>query len=95
MWEDIQRQVAAARRKYPEDQDRLVLKVTIDEEELSVQPLRHYLFLFNGLSENEIVDRLSSWPDPRGHLKRSIFIKADLIQPAYCIRHGDGANAQP
>lgn len=95
MWEDVQRQVAAARRKYPEDQDRLVLKVTIDEEELSVQPLRHYLFLFNGLSENEIVDRLSSWPDPRGHLKRSIFIKADLIQPAYCIRHGDGANAQP
>lgn len=82
-WEDIQSQVAAARRKYPQDQDRLVLKVTIDEEELSVQPLRHYLFLFNGLSENEVVDRLSSWPDPRGDLKRSFFCSVIAINDRY------------
>ncbi|KAG2149091.1 uncharacterized protein EDB93DRAFT_360443 [Suillus bovinus] len=69
-WEDIQSQVDAARREYPQDQDRLVVKVTVHQEEVSVRPLRDYLFLFNGLSENEVVDRLSSWPDPRGHLRR-------------------------
>ncbi|KAG1883350.1 hypothetical protein F4604DRAFT_1737716 [Suillus subluteus] len=82
-WGDIQSQIAAARCKYPQDQDRLVVKITIDEEELSVLPLRHYLFLFNGLSENEVVDRLSSWPDPRGHLQRSFFCSVIAINDRY------------
>ncbi|KAG1895353.1 uncharacterized protein F5891DRAFT_1058987 [Suillus fuscotomentosus] len=82
-WSDIQDQVAAARCKYPEDQDRLVVKITIDKEEISVQPLRQYLFVFNGLSENEVVDRLSSWPDPRGHLRRSFFCSVIAIHDKY------------
>ncbi|KAG2131314.1 hypothetical protein DEU56DRAFT_813932 [Suillus clintonianus] len=82
-WGHIQSQVAAARRKYPQDQERLVVKITIDEEEVSVQPLRHYLFLFNGLSENEVVHRLSSWPDPRGHLRRSFFCSVIAINDRY------------
>ncbi|KAG1839547.1 hypothetical protein DFJ58DRAFT_811997 [Suillus subalutaceus] len=72
-WGDIQSQVAVARCEYPQDQDRLVVKITINKGEVSVLPLRYYLFLFNGLSENEVVDRLSSWPDPRGHLRQSFF----------------------
>lgn len=83
MREDIQSQIVTARCEYPQDQDRLVVKVTIDKAEVSVQPLRHYLFLFNGLSENEVVDRLSSWPDPRGHLRRSFFCSVIAITDRY------------
>ncbi|KAG1839548.1 hypothetical protein DFJ58DRAFT_811998, partial [Suillus subalutaceus] len=82
-WGDIQSQVAVARCKYPQDQDRLVVKINIDDEELSILPLRHYLFLFNGFSENEVVDRLSSWPDPRGHLQRSFFCSVIAINDRY------------
>ncbi|KAG0695602.1 hypothetical protein DFH29DRAFT_264369 [Suillus ampliporus] len=72
-WEDIQKLIADARRKYPQDQERLVVEVTVDKAEVLVQPLRHYLFLFNGLSEDEVVDSLSSWPNPRGHLHQRTF----------------------
>jgi hypothetical protein len=80
---DIESQILTARSKYPQDQDRLVVKVTINEGEVSVRPLRDYLFLFNGLSENEVVDRLSSWPDPRGHLQRSFFCSVIAITDRY------------
>ncbi|KAG1796326.1 uncharacterized protein HD556DRAFT_1360590 [Suillus plorans] len=68
-WDNILRLVAAAQCEYPEDQKRLVVELALDKHEESVRPLRDYLFLFNGLSENEVVDRLSSWPDHRGQLQ--------------------------
>ncbi|KAG2104736.1 uncharacterized protein F5147DRAFT_263433 [Suillus discolor] len=68
-WDNILRLVAAAQCKYPEDQERLVVELALDKRQESVRPLRDYLFLFNGLSENEVVDRLSSWPDTRGQLE--------------------------
>ncbi|KAG0695603.1 hypothetical protein DFH29DRAFT_954699 [Suillus ampliporus] len=78
-WEDIQKLIADARRKYPQDQERLVVEVTVDKEEVLVQPLRHYLFLFNGLSEDEVVDSLLSWPDPRGHVHRRSFLCSVIV----------------
>ncbi|KAG1796310.1 uncharacterized protein HD556DRAFT_1526335 [Suillus plorans] len=68
-WDNILRLFATAHCEYPEDKERLVVELALDKYEESVRPLRDYLFLFNGLSENEVVDRLSSWPDHRGQLQ--------------------------
>ncbi|KAG1826551.1 hypothetical protein EV424DRAFT_1643289 [Suillus variegatus] len=68
-WDNILRLAATAQCEYPEDQEWLVVELALDKHEESVRPLRDYLFLFNGLSENEVVDRLSSWPDPRGQIQ--------------------------
>ncbi|KAG2149098.1 uncharacterized protein EDB93DRAFT_360764 [Suillus bovinus] len=68
-WDNILRLVFAAQCEHPNDQERLVLELALDQDEESVRPLRHYLFLFNGLSENEVEDRLLSWPDPTDHLQ--------------------------
>jgi hypothetical protein len=59
--DEIPKLVAAARRQYPTDQERLVVELSIDKLDVTIQPLRHYLFLFNGLSEDEVVESLSSW----------------------------------
>ncbi|KAG1876056.1 hypothetical protein C8R48DRAFT_690612 [Suillus tomentosus] len=68
-WDNILRLFTAAQCEYPEYQERLVVELALDKFEESVRPLRDYLFLFNGLSENEVVDRLSSWSDPRGQVQ--------------------------
>ncbi|KAG2131315.1 hypothetical protein DEU56DRAFT_813938 [Suillus clintonianus] len=70
-WDNIRKLVVAAQCEFPKDRERLVVELALDKGNELVRPLRHYLFLFNGLSENEVVDRLSSWPDPRAHLRRS------------------------
>ncbi|KAG2131316.1 hypothetical protein DEU56DRAFT_813940 [Suillus clintonianus] len=59
--DDIPKLVAAAQRQYPTDQDRLVVELGVDKLDISVRPLRDYLFLFDGLSENDVVESLSSW----------------------------------
>lgn len=67
--DDIPKLVAAAQRQYPTDQERLVVELGIDKFDVSVRPLRHYLFLFGGLSEKDVVEILLSWnlKEPRGH----------------------------
>ncbi|KAG2149102.1 uncharacterized protein EDB93DRAFT_1143656 [Suillus bovinus] len=85
-WDNILRLVAAARCEYPEDQERLVVELALDKDEESVRPLRNYLFLFNGLSENEVVDRLSSWNDPRGQLRGLFLCSVITIHDRYSSR---------
>ncbi|KAG1839549.1 hypothetical protein DFJ58DRAFT_812003 [Suillus subalutaceus] len=86
-WDNIRRLVAAAQCEYPKDRERLVVELALDRNTDSVRPLRHYLFLFNGLSENEIVDCLSSsWPDPRGYLRQLFFCSVVTINDRYLSR---------
>lgn len=86
-WDNILRLVAAAQCEYPKDQERLVVELALDKDEESVRPLRDYLFLFNGLSENEVVDRISSsWPDSRGQLHRLFLCSAITIHDRYWSR---------
>ncbi|KAG1728668.1 hypothetical protein EDB19DRAFT_1746057, partial [Suillus lakei] len=85
-WDNIRKLVVAAQCEYPEDRERLVVEVPVGEGKVLVRPFRHYLSLFDGLSENEVVDRLSSWPDPRGHLRRSFFCSVITINDRYLSR---------
>jgi hypothetical protein len=86
-WDNILKLIAAAQYEYPNDRERLVVELALDKNEESVRPLRHYLFLFNGLSENEVVDRLSSsWPDPRGHHRQLFFCSVVTIIDRYLTR---------
>ncbi|KAG1883354.1 hypothetical protein F4604DRAFT_1901680 [Suillus subluteus] len=86
-WNNIRKLVAAAQCEYPKDRERLVVELALDRNTESVRPLRHYLFLFNGLSENEIVDCLSSsWPDPRGYLRQLFFCSVVTINDRYLSR---------
>ncbi|KAG1826554.1 hypothetical protein EV424DRAFT_634391 [Suillus variegatus] len=84
--DDIPKLVVAARQQYPTDQERLVVELGIDKLDVSVRPLRHYLFLFNGLSENDIVESLSSWnlKEPRVH--RSFLCSVIAINDQYYSR---------
>ncbi|KAG2104734.1 uncharacterized protein F5147DRAFT_263419 [Suillus discolor] len=61
-WYNIRKLATAAQCEYPKDRERLVLELGLDKNNESVRPLRDYLFLFNGLSENEVVDRILSAP---------------------------------
>lgn len=86
-WDNIRKLVAAAQWEYPKDRERLVVELALDRNEESVGPLRHYLFLFNGLSENEVVSRLSSsWPNPRDHLRQLFFCSVITINDRYLSR---------
>ncbi|KAG1826549.1 hypothetical protein EV424DRAFT_634009 [Suillus variegatus] len=85
-WDNILRLVVAARYEYPEDRERLVVELALDKNEELVRPLRNYLFLFNGLSENEVVDRLSSWPDSRGQLQGLCLCSVITIHDRYAAR---------
>lgn len=84
--DDIPKLVAAAQRQYPTDRERLVVELGVDELDVSVRPLRHYLSLFNGFSENNIVESLSSWnlKEPRGH--RSFLCSVLAINDQYDSR---------
>jgi hypothetical protein len=81
--DDIPKLVAAAQRQYPTDQERLVVELSVDKFDVSVRPLRHYLFLFGGLSEKDVVERLLSWnlKEPRGH--RSFLCSVIAINDQY------------
>ncbi|KAG1888904.1 uncharacterized protein F5891DRAFT_987746 [Suillus fuscotomentosus] len=85
-WDNILRLVVAARYEYPEDRERLVVELALDKNEELVRPLRNYLFLFDGLSENEVVDRLSSWPDSRGQLQGLFLCSVITIHDRYAAR---------
>lgn len=63
-----------------------MVELGVDKLEVSVRPLRHYLFLFDGLSENDVVDSLSSWnlKEPRGH--RSFLCSVNAINDHYYSR---------
>lgn len=78
--------IAAAQRQYPTDQERLVVELDVDEFDVSVRPLRHYLFLFGGISENDVVESLLSWnlKEPRGH--RSFLCSVIAINDRYRSR---------
>jgi hypothetical protein len=82
----IQRLVASAQRQYPTDQERLVVELGVDKLDVSVRPLRHYLFLFGGLSEKDIVESLSTWnlKEPRGY--RSLLCSVITINDQYRSR---------
>lgn len=84
--DDIPKLVAAAQRQYPTDQERLVVELGVDRFDVSVRPLRHYLFLFGGLSEKDIVESLLSWnlKEPRGH--RSFLCSVIAINDQYHSR---------
>ncbi|KAG2096056.1 uncharacterized protein F5147DRAFT_716829 [Suillus discolor] len=85
--DNIQRLFAAAQCEYPKDRERLVLELGLDKDDESVRPLRDYLFLFNGLSENEVVDRISSsWPDPRGQRQGQFLCSVITIHDRYGSR---------
>lgn len=78
--------VAAAQRQYPTDQERLVVELDVDKIDVSVRPLRHYPFLFGGISENDVVESLLSWnlKEPRGH--RSFLCSVIAINDQYGSR---------
>jgi hypothetical protein len=84
--DNIPKLVAAAQRQYPTDQERLVVELDVDEFDVSVRPLRHYLFLFGGISENDVVESLLSWnlKEPRGH--RSFLCSVIAINDRYRSR---------
>ncbi|KAG1876039.1 hypothetical protein C8R48DRAFT_690530 [Suillus tomentosus] len=83
-WDNILRLFAAARCEYPKDRERLVLELGLNKNDESVRPLRDYIFLFNGLSENEVVDRISSsWPDSRGQLHGLFLCSVITIHDRY------------
>lgn len=84
--DDIPKLVAAAQRQYPTDRERLVVELGVNKLDVSVRPLRRYLFLFNGLSENDVVESLSSWnlKESRGH--RSFLCSVIAINNQYYSR---------
>lgn len=81
--DDIPKLVTAAQRQYPTDQERLVVELGVDKFDVLVRPLRHYLFLFGGLSEKDVVEILLSWnlKEPRGH--RSFLCSVIAINDQY------------
>jgi len=66
--DDIHKLVAIAQRQYPQQQERLVVELRmLGAAKISVRPLQHYLHLFDGLSENDIMDSLPYWGGSRIH----------------------------
>ncbi|KAG2149097.1 uncharacterized protein EDB93DRAFT_1103660 [Suillus bovinus] len=81
--DDIPKLVAAAQQQYPTDNERLVVELCVDQLDVSVRPLRHYLFLFKGLSESDVVKSLSSWKLKEPRSRRAFLCSVIAINDQY------------